>query len=388
MDLYDVAFTSHHANDAEAIAELAAAAGRADLAPRFSARAARTRAALEPLWSEDLGSYANMLTNGTRVPRWAPTVFYPLISGAVDRHRVPAMMRLLTDPTVFCVNATHAGAGGPDGVLLLNFGAPGAPAATSCASDACVVDAVLRNVGAGVRPQALVQRAGAQAAGLLNLTLFTAAAYGGASALTTAAAAPADAAFAPVRVEGACFAEASAAAPVPLTLWARAAAPPAFATCGGGDAACAAAARAAGLAPAAAPMCFAASVAAPADWPCLVPLPAIGRSDAAFGEQTYWRGRAWAPNAFLVWLGLQRYADVPEADAARRTLVDMSGRLFARQLENFGQVNENLDGLLGLGSDSNRADSYYHWGALWGFIGLVEAGGFPASVLVAPAPGA
>ena len=98
----------------------------------------------------------------------------------------------------------------------------------------------------------------------------------------------------------------------------------------------------------------------------LLTLPAValslctGRSDPAFGDQTYWRGRAWAPQAFLTWLGLQRYADVPSAAAARRTLVAKATRVFLRQLELFGQVNENLDGLLGLGSDSNRADSYYH----------------------------
>ena len=133
-------------------------------------------------------------------------------------------------------------------------------------------------------------------------------------------------------------------------------------------------------------MCYGARVDSPDDWPCAVPLPAIGRSDAAFADQVYWRGRAWAPQAFLVWLGLQRYSDVPEAAEARRMLASMSSRVFLRQVDLFGQVNENLDGLLGLGSDSSRADSYYHWGALNGFIALIEAGGFPASVLVTPAP--
>jgi putative isomerase len=133
-------------------------------------------------------------------------------------------------------------------------------------------------------------------------------------------------------------------------------------------------------------MCWAAPVAAPADWPCAVALPSIGRSDAAFAEQVYWRGRAWAPQAFIVYLGLQRYSDVPEAAAARRTLAAMAPRVFLRALDLFGQVNENVDGLLGIGSDSSRADSYYHWGALNAFVGLIEAGAYPAGVLVAPAP--
>ena len=164
-----------------------------------------------------------------------------------------------------------------------------------------------------------------------------------------------------------------------------AAAPPAYATCG--TAACNASAAAAGLSPVgAAPMCWASAAASPSDWPCVIALPAIGRSDPAFGDQTYWRGRAWAPQAFLTWLGLKRYEDVPSAAAARAVLVEKAQRLFLRQLSLFGQVNENLDGLTGLGSDSSRADSYYHWGALNAFVGLIELGIFPAEVLVTPAP--
>jgi hypothetical protein len=133
-------------------------------------------------------------------------------------------------------------------------------------------------------------------------------------------------------------------------------------------------------------MCWASAAATPLDWPCAIPLPSIGRSDAAFPEQTYWRGRSWAPQAFLTWLALRRYDDVASAAAARRALVDMASRAFARQVELFGQVNENLDGLLGLGSDSDRADSYYHWGALNGFIAIVEQGYYPAELLVSAAP--
>jgi hypothetical protein len=61
--------------------------------------------------------------------------------------------------------------------------------------------------------------------------------------------------------------------------------------------------------------------------------------------------------------------------------------VYLRQWKLFAQVNENLDGLLGLGSDSERADSFYHWGALSGFMVLVEEGLYPAGLLAAPAQG-
>ena len=460
MNVYDVAFTSYYVLDADAIADLAAPLGRADLLPRMRDRSQRAAAALNdgPLWSEALGSYVNTLLTGEPVPRWAPTVFLPLFAGVTPRARVDRMMRLAADPSVFCLNESHAGSGGASSAMLVQFGAAGGASARACVSDACIVDAVLENVGAGTQLQAIVQGA-AGAEGLLPLTLFSAPSLGGASALATPALAPSEPAFAAVRVEAYCFAGPSELAPVPLTLWHRPAAPgdlcaprtgedyvggdlvnksvaspaeccafckatpgctlwktttaagslcylkagapsspvacadcvvgsaaaaaPAYATCG--TAACNASAAAAGLAPVGA-MCWASPAAAPADWPCAVALPSIGRSDAAFADQTYWRGRAWAPQAFLTWLGLQRYADVPSAAQARRVLVEKASRVFLRQLELFGQVNENLDGLLGLGSDSNRADSFYTWGALNGFIGLVEAGLYPAGVLVAPAP--
>jgi hypothetical protein len=467
MNLYDVAFTSYYAIDADSIADLAGVLGRADLLPRMRDRSARAAAVLNgALWSAELGSYVNVLSDsGAAVPRWAPTVFSPMFAGVVPRARIDAIMALAADPAVFCLNASHEGSGGAASALLLQIGAPGAAAARACVSDACLVEAVLENAGAGVLLQAIVQNASGAAsvasADLLPLTLFEAASLGGASALATPALAPTDPGFEVVRVEGYCFAQPSAIAPMPLTLWHRAAVPgnlcasrtgsdfvgadivnkstaspadccafckatpgcalwktqnaagsvcylkgagatspvacpdcvtgsaaasaPAYATCG--TAACNASAAAAGLAPVgAAPMCWASAAAAPADWPCAIGLPAIGRSDAAFADQTYWRGRAWAPQAFLTWLALKRYEDVPSAVAARAALVDKAQRAFLRQLSLFGQVNENLDGLTGLGSDSARADSYYTWGALNGFIGLVELGVFPADVLVAAAP--
>eukprot|EP01047_Picozoa_sp_COSAG01_P025558 COSAG01_NODE_1620_length_9713_cov_4.117433_2_plen_110_part_00 len=66
----------------------------------------------------------------------------------------------------------------------------------------------------------------------------------------------------------------------------------------------------------------------------------------------------------LVYAGLAKFAHVLSAAAAKAQLADMAKRLFLQQLDLFGQVNENTNGVLGVGSDSTWADSYYHWGAL------------------------
>ena len=188
-------------------------------------RAQRAAAVLNSgMWSDLHGSYVNVLTSGEPVPRWAPTVFSPLFAGVVPRDRVDSMMALAADPAFFCLNATHNGSGGPASAMLLNIGAAGASAAVSCVSDPCLVDAVLANPGAGAQLQAIAQSEGG--AGLLPLTLFAAPTLGGTSALTTPALAPAEPQFAAVRTEAYCFAEESALAPVPLTLWHRAGAAP------------------------------------------------------------------------------------------------------------------------------------------------------------------
>ena len=45
------------------------------------------------------------------------------------------------------------------------------------------------------------------------------------------------------------------------------------------------------------------------------------------------------------------------------------------------QVNENTNGVLGVGSDSTRADSYYHWGALHALVAIAERGLYPSPML-------
>ena len=41
-------------------------------------------------------------------------------------------------------------------------------------------------------------------------------------------------------------------------------------------------------------------------------MPSIARNDPGFPDNSYWRGRIWAPMNFLVYMGLRNY-DLPEA---------------------------------------------------------------------------
>jgi hypothetical protein len=82
-----------------------------------------------------------------------------------------------------------------------------------------------------------------------------------------------------------------------------------------------------------------------------------------------------------VWAGLKRYDHVPAAKAKRAELAGQSKRLFEQQLGLFGQINENTNGVLGVGSDSVRADGYYHWGALHALVAIAETGAYPSAML-------
>ena len=103
-------------------------------------------------------------------------------------------------------------------------------------------------------------------------------------------------------------------------------------------------------------------------------IPSVARSDPAFRDQEYWRGRIWAPMNYLVYLGLLNY-DQPEA---RSQLAAKSLALFNQEWERQGHVHENYNAITGLGDDVSSSDRFYHWGALLGLVRLREAGA-PAS---------
>ena len=97
-------------------------------------------------------------------------------------------------------------------------------------------------------------------------------------------------------------------------------------------------------------------------------IPSIARSDPAFRDQDYWRGRVWGPMNYLVYLGLRNY-DQP---AARKQLAERSLALFQKEWIENGHVHENYNAITGTGDDVGSSDRFYHWGALLGLIDYLE----------------
>jgi hypothetical protein len=99
-------------------------------------------------------------------------------------------------------------------------------------------------------------------------------------------------------------------------------------------------------------------------------IPSIARSDPAFRDQNYWRGRIWGPMNYLVYLGLRNY-DQP---SARKQLAQKSLALFNQEWTLNGHVHENYNAITGMGDDVSSSDRFYHWGALLGLIDHLENG--------------
>lgn len=99
-------------------------------------------------------------------------------------------------------------------------------------------------------------------------------------------------------------------------------------------------------------------------------MPSISRDDPAYPDQSYWRGRIWAPMNFLVYMGLRRY-DLP---TARADLAEGSRRLLLKEWREKGHVHENYSADTGVGCDRGNSDAFYHWGGLLGLIDFIESG--------------
>jgi hypothetical protein len=99
-------------------------------------------------------------------------------------------------------------------------------------------------------------------------------------------------------------------------------------------------------------------------------IPSIARNDPGFPDNSYWRGRIWAPMNFLVYMGLRNYK-LPEA---RKVLVDKSLDLILSEWRKNRHVYENYNSVKGGGGDVPNADAFYSWGGLLGFISLMDKG--------------
>jgi len=103
-------------------------------------------------------------------------------------------------------------------------------------------------------------------------------------------------------------------------------------------------------------------------------IPTIARNDPAYADQTYWRGRIWAPTNFLAYLAFRRMG----ADAVCRDLAEKSVALILKEWRAHGHIHENYSGDDGWGCPNPRSDKFYHWGGLLTYIALIENGFAPA----------
>ena len=91
-------------------------------------------------------------------------------------------------------------------------------------------------------------------------------------------------------------------------------------------------------------------------------LPTVAKDDPVWPEQGYWHGHVWAPANYLVWLGVKRYADGPhQAEYARRSV-----KLFMQNWTEKRLDCENYNSTDGTCGD----EPHYCWGALLDLIGL------------------
>jgi neutral trehalase len=104
-------------------------------------------------------------------------------------------------------------------------------------------------------------------------------------------------------------------------------------------------------------------------------IPSISRNNPAFAGQRYWKGAVWPPLNLLVYLGL-REAGMREAS---RELAAKSNATFLHGWKKKGIVSENYSAITGEGDDPRlSSDRFHSWGALMGFLNLIEAGKMPA----------
>lgn len=104
-------------------------------------------------------------------------------------------------------------------------------------------------------------------------------------------------------------------------------------------------------------------------------MPTIARNDSAYKDNKYWRGRIWAPVNMLVYMGMKNYM-LPEA---QKDMAEKSNNLLLKSWIGERHVYENYNAETGRGDDAGSwSDAFYHWGALIGFIHLIEKGYVPS----------
>lgn len=97
------------------------------------------------------------------------------------------------------------------------------------------------------------------------------------------------------------------------------------------------------------------------------PLPSVARDDPGY-QATYWRGRVWAPMAYLAVEGLRRY------DHDTRPLTAALLRLFLDEWDRHSHVRENYPATAGedVRALAKRSDGLMAWGGLLAYLAFGE----------------
>jgi putative isomerase len=105
-----------------------------------------------------------------------------------------------------------------------------------------------------------------------------------------------------------------------------------------------------------------------------LPLPSIARSDPAFDDEEYWRGRHWAPHAMIVYWGLAdtAYSSSAVVRAVRLQLVSQTSALYREEWRLYRHLHENYNGDSGLGCDRVTSEPLYSWAALNPLMAVLE----------------
>ena len=103
-------------------------------------------------------------------------------------------------------------------------------------------------------------------------------------------------------------------------------------------------------------------------------IPSIARNDPAYNDQDYWRGRVWPSTNFLAYAAIRSNGNLQDV---QKDLADHSVALMMKEWKEHRHIHENYNANTGEGCDVKNSDKFYHWGALLGLIGMLEAGEIP-----------
>lgn len=390
---YDVSPTALFLSDTDALMTLATIAGRTDVLPLLHSHFnATTKAMNSYLWLDQLGTYANKLFNGTWNPRLNPSSFYPLLAGVVSEQQAITLATLLTDPLGFCVNASHTPGITIPTDLLTRWYSRNSHHSYGCVTNACTSPVLLydRATFEGVEATVPVYNLSSSSSidgGVMEtlsaslpfpnavpLNIYVSATLGNATALAIA---PPDNTFVFQSQEGWCFSDENIPSGMfrtwsltNLTLWNLSTGTSHdYRTCG--TSACELSSQQQGYTMLSR-MCVAFDSSNVSTLPCKVPVPSIARGDPNFLDQNYWRGRTWAPQAILVYLGLLRYDHIPILRNARMDLITLGKNVMLNEWLEYGHIVENMNGMTGISQDSGNADPFYAWGGSFGLPAILE----------------